>query len=273
MMNALTTTEKIKKKLKEKGVLGLAKAVANKLFVSKQVEMDENALILKLFSSKPDGVMIDVGACLGHTLIPFADIGWKIFAFEPDPKNRSELQKIVGTLRNVLVFSEAITELDDQELKFYGSAESIGISSLSKFTTNHVEIAKVKTQRLDTFIAKQKITNVDYLKIDAEGHDLFVLKSFPFAKHAPKIVLCEFEDKKTIPLGYNVIDMVKFLEGNGYKVVVSEWHPIERYGVSHKWKGFAANAAQVPAAGWGNLIAFKDENLIEKARAQLNFPL
>ena len=43
---------------------------------------------------KSGATMIDVGAHHGFALLPFLNMGWQIFAFEPDQKNREQLLKL-----------------------------------------------------------------------------------------------------------------------------------------------------------------------------------
>jgi FkbM family methyltransferase len=265
-MNIMTIVPRIKRAVKEKGIAGFARAAVGRLRSLGTPHVDENEIIHKLFDGMRDGVMIDVGACKGETLTPFAKDGWQVFAFEPDPKNREVLNNRIGHNSKIVVSSDAVTEVDGQNLTLYGSEVSVGISSLSKFTEGHKAVATVKTTRLDSFVKNHGITNVDYLKVDAEGHDFFVLKSFAFGLHSPKIIQCEFENKKTIPLGYTVVEMARYLEKFGYTIFVSEWQPIVQYGIRHKWRRFIKDPSQVAEEGWGNLIAIKDDRL--KAKAQ-----
>lgn len=246
---------KIRRSLQEKGLVGTAKRAVERMFAVRQPYIEENEIILNIFNGSKLGTMIDVGACRGDTLLPFAQLGWDIFAFEPDPANRALLLGRIDGRANIQVYNDAVTQTDGEVLTFYGSPESIGISSLSPFTDGHRPVAQVTTTRLDTFIASKNIRKVDYLKIDTEGHDLFALKSFPLKDMPPDIILCEFEDRKTVPLGYTVVDMFNYLKGFGYHVIVSEWEPIERYGVRHKWKRFHADPGSVSKNGWGNIIA------------------
>src|SRR3546814_14166191 len=65
--------------------------------------------------------------------------------------------------------------------------------------------------------------------------------------------LCEFEDVKTVPLGYTYHDMAGFPLEQGYRVYVSEWHPIVRYGIRHDWRRLVPYPCELsdPSA-WGN---------------------
>ena len=88
---------------------------------------------------------------------------------------------------------------------------------------------------------------------------MFVLKGLDWVRIKPDIVVCEFEDQKTNNLGYNFHDMATFLKDRGYEVLVSEWHPILRYGIAHDWRRLARYPCKLanPEA-WGNLIAFRE---------------
>jgi len=87
-----------------------------------------------------------------------------------------------------------------------------------------------------------------------------VLKGIPWESLRPRLILCEFEDKKTLPLGYSYHDLAKYLLERGYHLIVSEWKPIKRYGEKHDWRGFYPypHKLQTPKA-WGNLIAARDK--------------
>lgn len=255
---------KVARRYREDGWRGLVSALSARLRPSPPTT-DENAIIVELLKNSR-GTMLDVGAAHGATLLPLARRGWTVHAFEPDSSNRARLQTRIEGLNTVTVNPVAVTEIDDQSLAFYSSPVSFGVSSLSPFTSEHVESETVRTIRLDTYLDRSGIKNVDYLKVDAEGHDLFVLRSFPFDRIKPQAVLCEFENNKTKPLGYDVLAMADYLVACGYSVIVSEWMPIERYGIAHKWLRFAAYPATPDDAGWGNLMAFRDADMFAAAK-------
>ena len=123
-----------------------------------------------------------------------------------------------------------------------------------------METAHVDVKTLRSVLADQPFNAVDFLKIDTEGYDLFVLRGFPWEKYTPQIVICEFEDSKTRPLGYQHSDLGDFLLGVGYTVFVSEWQPIVRYGVSHSWKRLDRYPCEgINAHGWGNFVAIRSD--------------
>lgn len=202
------------------------------------------------------GTMVDVGAHHGGALAPFAADGWHVHAFEPDPGNRAMLEIVARATSNVRVSDRAVTEVDGEVLDLFTSVVSTGISTLTAFHDSHQATARVTTTRLDTYLTDAQVAEVTFLKVDTEGYDLPVLRTFPWTSARPRAVLCEFENRKTLPLGYSYDDLARFLSDLGYAVFVSEWWPVIEYGASHRWRSFR----RYPTAlddddGWGNLLA------------------
>lgn len=222
-------------------------------------QLNEVAMVYRVIGDRP-GVMIDVGAHHGLSLDPFRANNWTVFPFEPDPANRSILQ---ARHPDLTIDNRAVSLTDGDTVDLFTSDVSAGISTLSPFHSSHRPTATVYTVRLDTFIRENSVEQVDFLKIDIEGHDLFALKSFPWETHHPRAVVCEYEDNKTERLGHNVHDIAKYLEGKGYTVLVSEWLPIVEYGGNHKWRRFLTYPAEISPQGWGNLIAV-EPNLMSR---------
>ncbi len=203
-------------------------------------------------------VMVDVGAQFGESFSPFRRQGWRILAFEPDPDPRKQeaLKALTGS--EVKIVGCALAEHASASADFFASDVSTGISALVPFHASHRAVGKVVVSTLALELARAELNRVDFLKIDTEGHDLFVLKGFPWERTElrPCAVLCEYEDAKTRPLGYTWQDLADYLVMQRYSVLVSEWKPIVRYGVRHDWIGLQRYpGARVNPEGWGNLIA------------------
>lgn len=228
-----------------------------------KAHIDETAIIAELTSLKPSGaVMIDVGAHIGTALAAFLDRNWKIFAFEPDNNNRAKLLEFLNNHKgkeSVTIDTRCVSNKSQQNIPFYRSEQSTGISGLSAFHESHIEAQRVDTITLKDFFQDKSLPKIDFLKIDTEGNDLFVLQGFPWERCKPSIIECEFEDIKTVPLGYTFHDLARFLVEKGYTVYVSEWHPIIRYGIRHDWNGIRLYPCELAdTKGWGNLLAFLD---------------
>jgi FkbM family methyltransferase len=229
---------------------------------------DETGLAFQVLEGESrTGLMIDVGAHHGFGLSRFAENGWQVFAFEPDSENRAELKTKYGDLPNVVIDPRAVSDQKKETAILFKSQESSGMSGLSSFHPSHSEAENVEVTTLSIFLDEQGIIDqeIDFLKVDTEGYDLFVLNGIPWDKSPPALILCEFEDTKTKPLGYNFHDLAQFLQDRGYRIIVSEWHPIKKYGGLHDWKRFTTYPCELadPRA-WGNILGSKDEKVFDK---------
>ena len=108
----------------------------------------------------------------------------------------------------------------------FRSSLSTGISGLSKFHDSHRPADRVDTVSLAEALVEHGIGRVEFLKVDTEGHDLFVLRGIDWERCAPSTIMCEFEDLKTRPLGYDYDALARYLTDRGYHVIVSEWYPV-----------------------------------------------
>jgi len=212
------------------------------------------------------GLMIDVGAHYGGSLSQFAREGWQVFAFEPDTKNREKLVKSFGDSKNVIIDDRALSDQAREKAVLYRSEESTGVSGLSSFLPSHQVAEEIEVTTLENVFHEHGLVDekVAFLKIDTEGFDLHVLRGFPWLISSPDLILCEFEDSKTVPLGYTFHDLAAFLVGHEYRLIVSEWHPIKRYGGFHDWRRFAKYPCQLEdSKAWGNIFAAKTDEIYE----------
>lgn len=230
---------------------------------SDSAHLDETKVIYHIFQNVLNGEkMIDVGAHHGSAFLPFLNKGWQIFAFEPDQNNRLKLVENIKNNANfykVKLDSRAVSNTSQSGRSFYSSKESTGVSSLSAFLTSHQFQQTVDTITLREALTGTSFNSVDFLKIDTEGHDIFVLQGFPWDDLKPAVIECEFEDSKTLLHGYTFHDLAQYLVDKGYVVYVSEWHPIIRYGIRHNWCQFTRYPCELAKPNaWGNILAFRD---------------
>lgn len=263
--------------LRTKGLKGVFYVIYTKF--NRSFRPDESQLVFNLLADADQpGLMIDVGAHHGSSLAPFAEHGWQVIAFEPDSQNRETLTDAFSSYDNVYIDPRACSERAEPQATLFASAESTGVSGLAPFLDSHHASETVSVTTLATALEEHQLssTPVDFLKIDTEGFDLMVLKGFPWQTAAhPQVILCEFENSKTIPLGYDFHDLAKFLTDLGYQMIVSEWYPVKSYGRTHRWRRFVTYPCQLAdLQSWGNMIAVKNPILLEKLykRCQLDLP-
>ena len=218
-----------------------------------------------------NGIMIDVGGHRGESFAGFAKVGWRVDCFEPNPANHPAIEARISESRGqIRLFPMAVSDAPKQGMTFYISDQSTGISSLHAFHETHREGFKVDAIALRDHLAEQAYPKVDFLKIDTEGFDLFVLQGIDWNAITPEVIVCEFEDSKTESLGYTYKDMAQYLVDRGYEVIVSEWHPIEAYGQTHKWNRYTRFPSDLTSPqAWGNLVAMQPGIGADAVLAQL----
>lgn len=242
------------------------KSILTSIEVPNNSKFNEDDILMNYFADFK-GTMIEVGTHYGSDTAKYLALGWKVHGFEPDENNRTICAAKNIFNKNFTLNSFAVSDISEKEVDFFTSNESTGISSMNAFHSTHTLTKKVKTITLKDYIKKEKIQKVDCLRIDTEGFDLMVLKGFPFEKMQPEVILCKFEDNKTLSLGYSTVDMIRFLEDKDYTVYVSEWCPILKYGTPHAWKQlFKAPGILFSPNSWGNLLAFKKDPGEEKIK-------
>ena len=121
---------------------------------------------------------VDIGANLGlHSLI-MARCGWKVTAYEPDPRHCSLLRRNLklNHIRSVRVQEAAVSNCG-------GRAEFVRV--VGNTTSSHLAGAKSSAYgKLETFpvrlvTAAQAVRSADFVKIDAEGNEAKILISLP----------------------------------------------------------------------------------------------
>jgi FkbM family methyltransferase len=137
-------------------------------------------------SENPARVWIDVGAHLGEKTFAAAqqDPALRVYAFEPQLGIAAQR---MGALANFIVIPVAVGEADGSaefHVNDFDAASSLlpfNPEGLSRWRGG-AELARthpvaVPVMRLDTFMNGAGIGKVDYLKVDAQGTDLAVIRS------------------------------------------------------------------------------------------------
>lgn len=168
---------------------------------------------------------IDVGCALGtyaKNWLKVPDV--RVFAFEPLMEWYMELRKLEAEEPRFQVFPFAIC--DKNRVAWFNVAEPKVCSSLKEMAPQGskwymlVDKVTVPCWRLDTFCTEYKVDSIQYLKIDAQGSDLDVLKGLGDMIHRTDEVLVEafldgFED---IYVGQQKVqDVLTFMQGNGFR--------------------------------------------------------
>ena len=172
---------------------------------------------------KPGQVVVDAGANIGlHALVFSRLVGPKgrVYAFEPDSVNFTRLEEHLtqNRIQNVTAADCALGESEARALLVRDPSDS----SRSYLTSgaNAADSANaVNVMSLDHFAAKEGLENIDFLKVDVEGHEFPLLKGARdlMRRGLIKTMQLEFEPGNLRSGGATDSDILRLLSRSGYQ--------------------------------------------------------
>jgi FkbM family methyltransferase len=199
----------------------------------KATEAVERELILKLVSHCK--VVVDVGANIGWYTINLGKLEnvEKVFAFEPIPYTFEYLKKHVtlNGVSNAEIFNCGLSSEVGQR-EFFWTTEETGSSSMANIRERTaINVVKCELNTLDNFM-KSRNVSVDFLKIDVEGAELFVLQGAKnsIERYKP-VIFAELLRKWAGKFNYHPNDVIQLLESSGYSTFVASEGKLKRFGL------------------------------------------
>jgi len=143
------------------------------------LEAEIKAAISVIPQSSP--ILFDVGANIGEWSSLFVKFNpqAKIFLFEPQPACHIKIRD--KNIPQFILIPHAVSSIAGQTLKLFTSGDTSGIASFhqrrdSYFNGKSFTSSDVLTITIDDVIKENKLTRVDFMKMDVEGHEIDVLK-------------------------------------------------------------------------------------------------
>ncbi|MCR4328814.1 MAG: FkbM family methyltransferase [Patescibacteria group bacterium] len=144
------------------------------------------AAVFKLLV-RPGQTVMDIGASFGWWSVVFARLvgsAGKLYCFEPEPQSYSELQKNMGlnfhdrTRFNLeqIALSDKLGSEPFLVQKSLGPAFARLITASEREHTSQGEVRDVEVITLDSYVQKNAISKVDFIKCDVEGKTIEVLR-------------------------------------------------------------------------------------------------
>lgn len=185
-------------------------------------ELHERTHILNLLKEKTTApFIVDVGANVGFYSLFLAKHfpKGKIMAFEPLPQNfellkeNLELNKAI----NIEILNRGLSK-EEGSLEFYIDPNCAVNASLKNVSdSKNVQVVKCPVSTMDIHL-KNRSQKVDFIKIDVEGGEFFVLQGAMdlLVKDKP-MVFAEMLRKWCKPFGYHPNDIIQYMVDLNYK--------------------------------------------------------
>jgi FkbM family methyltransferase len=179
---------------------------------------------------------IEVGSCDFNTLNNLADEGWKGFIIDPMEKYLNNIPKKEG----VHYLPLAIDHTKGERLIYHAKDSQVDLdrdwAGMSTFLPKDkrrwghslkdptVDLLGcellIKTDTFRNIIEEYNIESIDFLKIDTEGYDFEIIKSFPWENEPlkPSIIKCEIDKLRYL----HKVEIKKYLEKRSYHVYLEE---------------------------------------------------
>lgn len=220
----------------------LAIMYINKYHNSGNIDMKTNGeyrWLAQCLQSKLSPIVFDVGANVGKWSQAVLDIHPNaiIHAFEPSPTSYPLLAQHPFPA-NVHINHLGLGDKQG-ELTFYEYGDAHSHNSLyPRHDKPYVNQTTIQVDTLEHYCAKNQIEHIDFLKIDTEGHDYYVLQGGKSLLEQEKIDVIQFE------YGNNYLDARLFLKDmfdliddmnySIYRIMPKHLHFIPKYHEIHE---------------------------------------
>ena len=176
--------------------------------------------------------MFDIGANIGWFSIGIAKHRKKsnIYSFEPIPKVFENLRNNLklNDVTNIKIFNHGFYN-ENKELIFYYYPNGTGYSSNIPFPGKvGFEKVKCKLLTLDKFVNENKISEINFIKCDVEGAELFVFQGGGRSiEQFTPIILSEISRINQSKFSYHPNNIIKFFKEKGYLCFVANEDRLE----------------------------------------------
>jgi len=166
---------------------------------------------------KPGMIVVDVGANFGYYTIQLSKLvgsDGKVYAFEPIKYFRERLidHILLNNCKNVVVEGFGLSN-SEKEVDIHISRDTATLHNLNNQLLPGEENARITLITLDDYLEKNNISQVDFVKIDIDGHEPYFLKGAEntLRKYHPALLI-EFAQLYLLASGSGSDQLSKILQ-------------------------------------------------------------
>lgn len=140
-------------------------------------EIYEEEVYEKIRKIQKEDVIIDIGSHIGLFTFKASKKASLVVSIEPYPSSYKLLTRNIelNNLKNVIPLNLAVSNFDGKG-ELYLSSSCVGNSLVSSVHWVTDKTLEVEVRTLDTIIKELELKKIDFIKIDAEGAELEILK-------------------------------------------------------------------------------------------------
>jgi len=174
---------------------------------------------------KKDSVVLDIGANIGWYAINLSKSvpQGRIIAFEPIPKTYDYLAKNIALneLGNIKTYNIGLSDKAGY-FNFYYNQKYTGATSLVNIINEHdTALVRCRVKKLDDFLKKSRIRQIDFIKCDVEGAEKLVIEGgLEAIKKNKPIIFIELLRKWSAKFNYHPNSIINILKEIGYECYV-----------------------------------------------------
>lgn len=168
--------------------------------------------------------VLDIGAHCGfYSILASKRVGarGRVIAFEPSPRERGRLEQHLrrNGCVNVQIEPVALSYEEGERELFLVQGSETGCNSLKPPALDQpTKSIRIQAITLDAYLRGHGIDRVDFMKLDVEGGERDVLRgaeNLIASVHRP-VILCEVDDRRTAPWGYQAKEIFNHITKRGY---------------------------------------------------------
>jgi len=210
----------------------LNNGIGRQIYGIKKYETANTEFLKKLV--KKGWISLDVGANIGYYTLLLATLSQngKVYAFEPNrlDYNVLKLNTSINNFKNITTNNLALSNKNSYET--FNITQDSGFSSFRDTQREKIDkIIKVKTKTLDSYVEKNNIKRIDFIKLDIEGAEKIMLEGAQktLTTIKPKIMMIEICKENLKPYQETGETVINFLNQFHYQPYILKNNKLELF--------------------------------------------